>query len=476
MTMRHSLFAFACAIVLLGTLHGQGSALPVEGTWQGTLVAGPSQLRLVLNISKTADGIYLGTLISVDQGGARIPIDRIDVTGDTVHLELKAVGGTFEGSMNADRSQLKGTWTQLNRPSPLEFTRTAAPLEPDRQAAATTPPPVSPFGIPAEMTIPMPPMPFPSGGKMHLVYELHITNFAGIELPLQRLEVLGENGTLASFEGAELNALLMRAGLPPADDRRTIGPGQRAIAYLWITIDSGKPLPRVLRHRITGRQSLEGGVVSVSTMKPIVLGPPLHGSDWMAANGPDNGSIHRRALLPLDGKPQIAQRFAIDWVQRGADGKTFTGDQKDNKSYKAYGNDVLAVADAVVASIKEGVPENVPGLALRAVPITLETVGGNNVILDLGGGRFAFYAHMQPGSIRVKPGDRVRRGQVVGLVGNSGNSTEPHLHFHVANASAALASEGLPYVMESFDLQSDAGAWEPRRNELPLQNSRVQFR
>lgn len=59
------------------------------------------------------------------------------------------------------------------------------------------------------------------------------------------------------------------------------------------------------------------------------------------------------------------------------------------------------------------------------MPITLETVGGNHVILDLGAGRYACYAHLQPGSIRVKPGDRVRTGQVLGLVGNSGNSTEP---------------------------------------------------
>ena len=171
----------------------------------------------------------------------------------------------------------------------------------------------------------------------------------------------------------------------------------------------------------------------------------------------------------------IAQRFAIDWVQIGANGRTFDGDEKDNKTHKAYGNEILAVADGVVSSTKDGIPENVPGLTSRAVPITPETVGGNNVILDLGGGRFAFYAHMQPGSLRVKVGDKVRRGQVLGLVGNSGNSTEPHLHFHVSNGNSALESEGLPYVLESFDVQTSPNNWESRQNQLPLQNMRVRF-
>jgi murein DD-endopeptidase MepM/ murein hydrolase activator NlpD len=137
------------------------------------------------------------------------------------------------------------------------------------------------------------------------------------------------------------------------------------------------------------------------------------------------------------------------------------GDPFVNKNYSAYGSEVLAVADAVVAAIKDGIPENVPGPTSRAVPITSETVGGNFVVLDLGG-QFAFYAHLQPGSLRVKSGDRVTRGQVIGLLGNSGNSTEPHLHFHVSTGVSPLGSEGLPYAI--------AG-----QSGLPLQNARVDF-
>src|SRR4029077_4037698 len=110
--------------------------------------------------------------------------------------------------------------------------------------------------------------------------------------------------------------------------------------------------------------------------------PPLRGGEWLAANGPSNSSGHRRALIPIGGRAQIAQRFAIDWVQLRPDGQTFTGDQLDNKNYRAYGSEVLAVADGVASEVVDGIPQNVPGEKSRAVPITLETVGGNHVILD----------------------------------------------------------------------------------------------
>ncbi len=229
--------------------------------------------------------------------------------------------------------------------------------------------------------------------------------------------------------------------------------------------------------------SVLAGTATVSKA-PIVISSPLRGSEWLAGNGPGNSSGHRRALIATSGGARIAQRFAIDFVQLFPDGKSFNGDQKDNKSYRCYGAEALAVADAVVVATKDGIPENVPGPTSRAVPITLETVGGNHVILDLGGGRFAFYAHLQPGSLRVKTGDKVRRGQVVGLVGNSGNSTEPHLHFHISDTNSPLGTEGVPYAFPSFEVQGKGWGWKPsspaaatekRQNEIPLENEVVRF-
>ena len=104
-------------------------------------------------------------------------------------------------------------------------------------------------------------------------------------------------------------------------------------------------------------------------------------------------------------------------------------------------HELLAVADGIVAATKDSIPENPVGG--RAVKIDLVTVGGNFVGIDIGNGRYALYAHVQPGSLRVKVGDHVKRGQVVALLGNSGNSTEPHVHFQIADAT------GVPVVGRS---------------------------
>lgn len=354
-----------------------------------------------------------------------------------------------------------------------------------------------PFGAPVEMTIPIAPTPVRGGGKTHLAYELHVTNFGPTELTLTRFEALGDQNAspLAQYEGAELTKSLARPGLPPGSaDKQRIGGGLRAIVFVWLTVEANAAVPATLRHRLTFSMTNatgankevteEGARVAVRRHAPLVIEPPLRGGEWLAANGPSSTSGHRRALIPLGGGTHIAQRFAIDWVQLREDGRTFTGDAKDNRNYRCYGAEALAVADAVVVGVKDGIPENVPGPASRAVPITLETVGGNYVILDLGSNRYAFYAHLQPGKIGVKVGDKVRRGQVLGLVGNSGNSTEPHLHFHIGDANSPLSSEGLPYVLTSYEVQGKGWGWkspganapaEKRAGEIPLENEVVRF-
>jgi hypothetical protein len=468
--MQRSLLLFLAAAVSWAQ-----ASTSAEGDWQGALTAGPNSLRVVFHITKGSDGAYLGQIDSLDQG-SRFPMDSVQVTGDTIHIEAKAVRGTFEGTLNADKTTIKGIWTQ-GAPLPLELTRmSSAPAA----AAKPVPPPdllanlLKATGVPMDIEVPVEPTPFPGqGGGINMAYELHLTNVAPVELHVSKIEVLNGTAPLVTYEGSDLNNILQRIG-GDVLDRRALGPGLRAVAYIWITIAPGAPNPQTLRNRITvDGYPVESNVI-VAAAKPMVLGPPLRGSDWLAANGPSNSSIHRRALMPIEGRLHVAQRFAIDWVKLDADGKTFTGDQKDNKSYHAYGNDALAVADATVTEIKDGIPENIPGATSRAVPMTLETIGGNHVILDLGGGRFAFYAHFQPGSLKVKVGDKVRRGQILGLVGNSGNSTEPHLHFHVSNANSPLGSEGVPYVLDAFEAIGDVGAG-PKTNALPLENVLVKF-
>jgi murein DD-endopeptidase len=354
-----------------------------------------------------------------------------------------------------------------------------------KQVAASRPRPID---APIDVLVPVPPSAFRADGKTHLVYEVHVTNFGRDECALMRLEV----ASLVSYSGNALTSLVTRPG-PPAKDKLRIEAGLRAVIFVWVTLDSGTAVPTSLAHRLALKvgESPDEFVIECARIlvhtEAIVISPPLRGSEWLAGNGPSNTSGHRRSLIPIGGGAHIAQRFAIDWLQLREDGNSYTGDRLDNINYRCYGQDALAVADAAVVAVKDGIPENVPGINSRAVPITLETVGGNHVILDLGGGRFGFYAHLQPGKIRVKIGDRVKHGQVIGLVGNSGNSTEPHLHFHVCDANSPLASEGLPYAFTSFEVQGQGiienghWAWKPfsaaaqHSNEKPLQNQVVRF-
>jgi murein DD-endopeptidase MepM/ murein hydrolase activator NlpD len=236
---------------------------------------------------------------------------------------------------------------------------------------------------------------------------------------------------------------------------------------------------------------MDAGRFEVSPKAPVVISPPLKGGVWLAANGTSSSSVHRRTMIPAFGQTGIAQRFAIDWLRLGGEGNPFHDDRKVNANWYGYGTEVLSVADAVVTEVKDGIPENVPLSSERAVPITLDTIGGNHVILSLGAAKFAFYAHLQPGSIRVKVGQRVRRGHVLGLVGNSGNSDAPHLHFHIGNENSPIQSEGLPFVMESFTLLDTAKdldeviehGWsapvpakpQKRKREMPTENAVVLF-
>jgi murein DD-endopeptidase MepM/ murein hydrolase activator NlpD len=104
----------------------------------------------------------------------------------------------------------------------------------------------------------------------------------------------------------------------------------------------------------------------------------------------------------------------------------------------------------VVVASRNDLADQVPGKLPDG--LSIDEADGNFVILDIGGGAYALYAHMQPGSVRVSSGDRVRRGDQIGNVGNSGNSQAPHLHFHVMDAPSALASNGIPYMFDAFSV------------------------
>lgn len=471
------------------------SAPGLEGAWEGTLGRGARTLRLIVTISKLSSGEMAGTLNSVDQH-ATLNIESASLAGDQVRFEVRAVGGLYEGTLSRDGSELNGTWTQTGVPAqPLAFQRSAA-QESDAAKSAQAEHTPKPFTAPLDITVPMPPQAFRAGRKWHLVYELHVANYGKWDCLVTRLDILPsakDAKPLASYSGAELESLVARPGQTPAEKSK-IGQGLSAVIYLWLTLDAAEKLddvPSSLTHRIAMKIgdypeaiTLEGVPVAVNRAPVVVVDPPLRGDNWLAVNGPSNTSLHRRALIPINGRAYISQRYAIDWVRLYPEGKTYKGDEKDNKNYRAYGAEIHSSTDGVVSSIKDGIPQNTPGENSRAVPITLETIGGNHVIVDIGNGLYAFYAHLQLGSLRVKVGDKVRRGDILGLVGNSGNSSEPHLHFQICDANSELASEGVPFAFLFFQIQGHGWDFKSadsvpatvlQESELPLEDDVVSF-
>lgn len=312
---------------------------------------------------------------------------------------------------------------------------------------------------------------------------MYLTNLASEPISIRRLEVLNASAKgadpIASFEAERLTNLMRPVSSQPPEDLRKIGPGTTEVLFLWISLEKSATVPTQLIHRLlTVDSQIQGALVETHHTTLKVLGPPVQGENWLASDGPSNDpdNHHRRGLFVFNGHAGISRRYAIDWMQV-KDGALFVGDGRDSRSYYSYGKDVLAVADGKVVTARDGLPDNVPGHNENfhpAVPITPDTVAGNTIVLDLWNGQFAHYMHLQPGSVRVKTGDRVRRGQVLARIGSSGDARGPHLHFHVSTSANPLAGEGVPYVINQYRTNSD-GTVQTRIRELPLGGMRVDF-
>jgi hypothetical protein len=216
----------------------------------------------------------------------------------------------------------------------------------------------------------------------------------------------------------------------------------------------------------------------------------------MVANGCCAASPHRRTLLPVDGRVTPIERFAIDWfrVDPTLDPATLPhpwmlpslsdpAHSSTNEAYLAYDAPLLAVADGTVVKVVDGRADETPQTEVTG--LEMDEIGGNYMLLDIGDGFYAFYAHVEAGTFEVEEGDRVEQGEVIGHLGNSGNSTEPHLHFQIGREPTAFTVTNWPYEFTSFDVtgtldpQDRAVAESPtpaRKTEaLPLQWNVVTF-
>lgn len=320
-----------------------------------------------------------------------------------------------------------------------------------------------------------------SDGVWRLPYELELVNVTNVPMTIESVEVRNparDDAVLTTLAGDQIAANLSIAGGKSA----TLGAGQSGVLFVNASFARREDVPAQLVHRIVAttpqpkpplpeRNVEQVAATDVIAAAPLVLGPPLKGDRWVAAASCCD-SYHRRAVLPVNGARHLAQRYAIDWIQLTADDRLATGDPQLNASYPQFGAETLAVADATVAHVQDGLPEGTPGSF--APGVTAMNADGNAVVLDLGGGRHALYAHLQPGTIRVRTGDRVKRGQVIGLVGNTGNSDAPHLHFHVMDGPSPLAANGVPYVIDAFTVSGHALSSSDLDTELKQADQPVQ--
>jgi hypothetical protein len=329
------------------------------------------------------------------------------------------------------------------------------------------------------------------GKNKVLVYELHVTNFDTAPLTLQHVEIFAnkENSSpVFTLEGGKLAAAMTRIGTAMmaangpnggAQDTRTIDPGGRNVIFLWVELPLDGPVPMTLEHRLTfslkpssadgeSDTKLEDFQVPVSQDSPPKLSPPFGGGIWVAGDGPMNNSNHRRSIFAIDGHTYSPERFAIDWVKVGPNGDSRHDAATKNEDWWGWGEPVLAVADGEITEAADEFPDNIPRVL---PPVTLDNILGNHVILKIAQHRFVTYAHLQRASIRVRAGARVRRGDVLALLGNSGNTTGPHLHMQVTDRDSPLQSQGVPFLFSSF-IYVGAGADYPEKQvSVPWFNS-----
>ena len=316
------------------------------------------------------------------------------------------------------------------------------------------------------------PVPFTgSDGNTHLVYELWMLNFSSGDIAVQKLEILADDKVVQTLDSTAIATRLQPVGL--RDSTGTLAKSTQALLFLHITLPGGVAVPHHLTHRLTTfiaaappafqHLILTGGEIAPDPQAVAVIHPPLAGDNYVSADSCCDSSRHMRAALGVNNRVWLAQRYAVDWEQLDSSNRIYSGPRRKLESYTIFGKPVLAVADATVVSAIDGLPEQIPGEYPEG--ISLDKADGNSVILrlddpHLGGHIFAMYAHMQPGSLRVHSGDKVHTGQVLGLVGNTGNSLAPHLHFQLMAEPSSLASNGLPYAIDSFEVTAQIPSTE----------------
>lgn len=300
-------------------------------------------------------------------------------------------------------------------------------------------------------------IPYKTDKYLRIPYTLKMWEYEKEGFILERIQALDDNTKLEllKIEKADL-PIIYKDPLP----QNPYFTQEKLTSYyisLQIPVLLTNQKPAKIYHVFTFRDSvnhktitMEGAVFSPRINEsPLIIASPVKGKNWVFINQSSVG-YHFNAMFFRDGKIYTGERFAFDNLRVKDDySDMYTGDPRKNSSYLNYKDTLYAVAAGTVISIKDGRPEN-NGDA-KDVPInTIDELGGNYLVLDIGGGQYAFYGHCNPHSFMVSPGAVVKEGDPLALLGNSGNSTAPHLHFEITDGPDILFSNGLPFVLKNY--------------------------
>ena len=314
-----------------------------------------------------------------------------------------------------------------------------------------------------------------SDGRIHLAYELLLLNVTAVPVRISQVEVQDAttHQSLLDLTGAALTAAFTPVGGPAGDESTddpaagsppaTIPSSATWVVWLDVSLPAGQAVPRHLEHRVTGTIILPGGVspvpfddvikhVDTSQRAATVLTAPVKGGTWYMSEGCcSDDTHHRRGLAPVNGQLSVPQRFAIDFYMVDNRMRTWAGDPSKITSYFSYRQPVIAAAPGTVVDSQDGLP-NSTTLPDPPKPPPIDQTVGNHVTVRIGAGLYVLYAHLDPGSVQVHIGEKVSRGQLLGLIGTSGNSTTPHLHFQIMTTPEFFPTDSVPYVFDQFRL------------------------
>ena len=246
--------------------------------------------------------------------------------------------------------------------------------------------------------------------------------------------------------------------------------GPRSALPVFNTFLSFSALPDYLRISVKGRGGHDALVRAERELKvtsyqnKVEYSFPLEGA-WLMTGLPENGVLdHHRVGIPNE--------FGVDFRRVGPNGELYKGEGKEAGDYYGWGEKVLAAADGVVAAVNDGAVQKWSrfhplegespaefekrffkefGEAMKGNII--DSIGGNSILIKHAEGEYSVYFHLMENSVRVKVGDRVKRGQPIAAVGNTGDSFEVHLHFQVVDSPDFWRCRSLPFAFDNIQTQ-----------------------